>query len=830
MSLRLSALAITLAIVLAIAFGFIAHAVGYKKMFTTTVKVLTSNETFSATGSIGIAFISYPKAYVIVGVTNPGTTTASATVSIDCLNKPSTTIDVPGGSTVYAKLELTIPSPPSQYIVCTVSVNPPNATVIGLELYYPTTVELTFNETHAIYKLDLFTEPYYILGGVNKYFSYFLVYPVYGSPPSGYSIIANLNSTLTTTYTDSGVSENSKAISPSGIVLNITDTLPATGRYLGSVTITMTIPESINLAIMPYYNKFVSTADIVNAKIKYVDVLDGETIEIAIINKSIVYDNAGNSYYFNFSYIEILKKPNSLTNILKNNTISGYDVYEVGYGKLANGTTITIYAFVNSSLASNNWIEPVKQSVVVYTRYVNACIKIPSPVIKPGSEFPAISYSSHAGTYKTVGDYICMLAPVVSTKLASSIYGLADDVGEGIWLNVAVLNTIVHSYVLETYYVATVDTAGTKNAFINATPVGMFKDIDVVATDTTGVTPFINATAYAWFGKVHENSHIVIYAPGVGSGEVLITTSHVVPIEASVTITFKKIAPYYKFIVITDKKPNGVDRVVKVPSGIGVSKVTTGTYVITVPFDYNYTTFTIDVNALLKVLVTWADGSPASGVNVEVENVVKTVTDENGIAQIDPYYGTYHVRAYFIIGTTPYETATDVVLDNDKVVTLSLPIPKPIAKPISVELTPELTTVVANRSFTMWISVKLNMKPDTAISYGGVIYCVHESGYKEPEVTFTIKFDKGEQEVTVPVPYTVHKVGEYVCKARVADVYSSPVKITARSASAAAAASIAEIFTQYGIYILLLFIIIILIVVIVKLAKGSRRIRVTAWY
>jgi len=823
---RLTTLAIVIAFALVATLIVHAHAIEYTKTFSTSVKVLSSNETFSATGSIGIAFISYPKAYVIVGVTNPGSSTASATVSIDCLNKPSITIDVSGGSTAYAKLELTIPSPPSQYIECTVSVDPPNATSIGIEIYYPTDVSLTFNETHAIYKFDLFTEPYYILGGSNKYFSYFLVYPVYGSPPSGYSIVANLNTTLVTSYTDTAVSENSKSITTSGIALNITDTMPATGRYLGSVTLTMTIPESINLVIMPYYDKFVSSADIVHTKISYVDVLEGETIEIGIINKSTVYNSAGTGYYFNFSYIEIIKKPENLTDILKNNTISSYDIYEISYGKIKNGTVITIYAFVNSSLASNNWIEPVKQSVIVYTRNVNACVKLPKAVIEPGSEFPSIAYSSHAGTYKIEGDYICMIAPVVSTSLAKPVYGLKDNVGEGIWVNVAVLNTIVHSFVLETYYVATVNTTGHKEAYINATPVGMFKDVNVVSTDTTKDMPFINATAYAYYSKVYETSHIVVYAPGVGGGEVDISLAHVVPIEASATVTFKKTATYYKFIVITDKKPNGVDRSVKSESGIGVSKVTTGTYIINVPFDYNYTAFTIDVNALLKILVTWSDGSPAPGINVEVENVMKTITDSNGIAELDPYYGTYHVRAYLVIDTIPIEKATDVVLDDDKSITLTLPIPPPPVKVSEVTLEVEKTEAIVNESITFWVTVKLDKKPDKAIEYGGKLMCIHETGYTPPEKIFTVKFEKGEIEKVIPIQYAFSKPGEWRCKAYVGGVGSNTVKIIVKSPGAAAAASIGEFFTQYGIYILLIILLIVIIVLIVAAFRKRKTITV----
>ena len=767
-------IALTLMLVAVTALAALVNAQEYTYSYKTIVKVATANETFPATGAVDVYFMAYPKARIIVTATNPGTSSASITISWDCLGGGSATFTVPAGGSASYAIDLSVPSPPTSYIACHITASVPNITGIGLVLYYESSVVLSYNKTTATYTVSLFTEPYYAVGGVNKYFSYFLVYPVYGNPPSGYSTMLNLGASLTTSYSDTAVVENGKSISTGGIMLNITDTAAATGRYLGEVNLTFTLPRSINLIIAPEKDAFIGGASRVASNVSKVYVLLGEHYIVALPNMSIVFSGA-TPYYVNYTIARLDVKPSLAEPSEASATIDGVKVYKLGVTEFSKETRLEVLALVKDILAGNTWYEPVFMNVTVVP--VPVTVNVTYPEV---SLFRNVTYVPAGAVSGIVRKNNTFTANVTVVDLSSYNVYYVKPHDEGVVVRALIDKVDIVDYALALYYVATESNSGIIVPFINATDIAPIKQFSSIVTSVKDGVPVVNLTLIASGGKY---GHIAFYVPY----DVKLSVTEIAPIRSSVMLEAPVDLGSFRMIVETDALPNGHVRMLRTPSAVAVSSLMPGVYVVDVPFTYNATPFLVDTDALLVVKVTWLDGSPAAGITVSLYRgstlVAQTVTDNDGIAVFYPFYDVYLVKAGTTVHGVPVTTSRDVTLSDDTVLTLQMPINKPKPEVMTVTITAPATAYV-NKSFIVLVTSRLNIAPDSEVRFIGKLTCV---GPVTVEKTFTVTFSKGQVETTVPVKVSLPKTGVYTCSASVGGVTSNTAVVTVKPYNAVTA-------------------------------------------
>lgn len=756
------------------ALAALVNAQEYTYSYRTIVSVTTSYETFAPTGAVDVYFMAYPKAVITVIASNPGTSAAGIKITWDCLGGGSATFTVPAGGVASYPIVLNIPSPPTSYIACHITANVSNITGIGLVMFYEANVRLLYNKTTATYVVPLFTEPYYAVGGVNRYFRFFLVYPVHGVPPSGYSVLLNLNTSLSTSYSDSAIVENSKSLTQYGIMLNITDTAAATGRYLGEVNITYRLPRSINLVITPVRDRFISGADLVAENVSKIYVLMGEHYLVALPNKSIVFSGS-TPYYVNYSVVKIISVEPRLNMVEKESSIGGVNVYEIGTGVFSRVTRLEVLALVRDVLAGSTWYEPVFMNVTVVPVPVTVNVTYPSV-----SLFRNVTYVPAGAVSGIVRKNNTFTANVTVVDLSSYNVYYVKPHDEGIVVRALIDKVDIVDYALALYYVATESRSGTIVPYINATDIAPVKQFSSIITSVRDGVPIVNLTLIATGGKY---GHIAFYVPY----NVKLSVTKIAPIRSSVTLEAPVDLGSFRMIVETDALPNGHVRTLRTPSDVSVSSLMPGVYVIDVPFTYNATPFLVDTDALLVVKVTWLDGSPAAGITVSLYRgstlVAQTVTDRDGVAVFYPFYDVYLVKACTTVHGVPVTTSRDVTLSDDTVLTLQMPINKPKPEVMTVTITAPATAYV-NKSFIVLVTSRLNIAPDSEVRFSGKLTCV---GPVTVEKTFTVTFNKGQVETTVPVKVALPKTGVYTCSAAVGGVTSNTAVVTAKPYNAVTA-------------------------------------------
>lgn len=764
--LTYTALALVVALVAAAAFALpvvkAQELLSYK--FETLVKVVTSEETFSATDTVTIAFIAYPRAVVYVTLTNPGSSDASATVSIDCLNKPSVTVTVPAGGTATAELELTIPTPQTNYIVCTVTADVPNITGIKLEFYYLATVELLYNETYILYKVPLFTEPYYVLGSATKYFAYFLVYPVYGSPPSGYTVTVLVNaSSIATSYSDSGVSENGKAVTASGLLLNITDTLPATGRVLGHVNISASVPR-IGVVVAPeYWPAFL----LAPPNITKIVTAEGETLFVYLSNMTEVLSGTSPLKY-NMTLVR-LDRLSGIVEARANATLDGVPATRLGYVK-PNGTVdISLLALVRSLVAENTWLEPVVYSAEINITKVVLNVTVPETVTAFGINV-AVPNATLVNKTNTSIVVLTGVGPVVT----GAPYQV-DKVGSGLNVEVYLGEVLLYRLPVETYYVALFDPAGNMKAYVNVTVPTSVKLADVAYRVEADGQLNITLTLVMAIANV---THGLVIAPG----DVQLAVTEELPIRLAVNLTVLGTADtLYVFMSVDEKPWVRTYRGIVVPGDVTAEKIANGVYLLKLPAAYNASVWKLNMTAALRTCVTWLGGEPAVGVYVMLYDAAgkllsSAITDETGCAVIDPVAGTYTVRAVAYVGDRTYMTPSETVIINDDTeVALRFSVPKPVPPIEEIRLTAP-SRVKPGEDIVFAVSVVLKYEALEDMKFNGYVKCTGPT--EIGPVGFTIVVPKSAKAGTAIVKAKAPTAeGQYLCIARVMDYSSEPVTL-----------------------------------------------------
>jgi len=793
-------------LVVTLALALVVNTYGVELQELTISKNLTVSTwkdiTFSATDTLKLYIPPgvYGEFKVKVIAENPGSSDAGIKVSADCLNKPSVEFVVPAGGSASGELVFEIPTPATSYIICTLTANVSNVTGIGItQMIVPNSIKVSYNETHFILSYDLFTIPYIEVGGEIKYFDGWLVDIVLGSPASGYTLTTMLNASATATFSDSKITLNSISIETDKFRLNITDTYPYTGRNLGSVTVTLTINQkTLNLIIHPKYDVEISSATWVEPKTTQFETIDGQAVSIAILRAPAkVYDSAGNSYKINFTISKIIYVEGLPSYTLSEAYVDGYNLTYLANIVPANGTTIKVFALIETA---SGWFEPAYVEVPIIVRPINVTFTPPKPT-RDLTGFPTLEFKLVSGSKVLDGRYIEI-----------------DVVGNG---------KTIHKFIFDVFYAATV-TAGSKSKYINVTSLYPIND-SVIETDTSGDVPLVNITLIAYYDKPYDEAEFALFVPGAGGSDLTLSVAKVVPIEANVKYEVYKSVDYVDVYVLVNKKPNGNYRAVKVPVGIGSTMLTPGIYRLTVPIDFNATIWTLDVSALIEVFVRFVDGKIAKGVNVDLyrdtTKILSTVTDEIGRVVIDPYYGSYKVEAWLLYEGSKVSVSKTFVLDDDKEIMLTLPIPKPKPTIQSVVLSIP-SRVEVNKTVNAIVSVRVAPIPEEPIMYSGTLTC---SGPTPISRVFNVTLLAGQSETSEVIPIIFTKEGTYTCIAIVSKVTSSKVVVEVVKPSPAMIFPERPAWFNYLIILIMVLVVIALIAAIIRLLTPRERIHVVKW-
>ena len=760
--------------------------------------------TFTATNTITLYIPPGVIGNVVVKViaTNPGSSDAGIKVNADCLNKPSTEFTVPAGSSASSDLTFEIPTIPTSYIICTITANVTNLTGIGIKsMNVPIEIIEKYNETHVILQYKLFTIPYLEIGSSINYFTKWLIDIVIGTPASGYTLTTLLNATGIASFSDSKITLNSIKVLTDRIRLNITDTYPYTGRYLGDVNVTLTINQkTLNLIIHPVQDVKINSATWIEPKSTQVEVIDGANVSIAILKAPAkVYDSTGTAYKINFTISKIVHTLNLVNIKLIEKYVNGYNLTYLTTLIPKNETEIAILALINTS---KYWYEPAYVKIKFITRPLNVTFN-PIEVIGNVTGFPKLEFK------------------LINNKK------LID--GKYIKINVVSSGKVVHTFKIECAYIATV-TASTKNKYINVTSTYPIKDVDIV-TDTTKDIPFINITLLGYYGKPFDDIHMVFFIPGADTSDMSISYTKIVPIEVQLKVEVYKFGVDNVHIyVLTDKKPNGVYRSVKVPIGIGSTTVMQGIYKLTMPVSsFNATLWTVDVNALIDVYVKFADGNVAKGVYVDLyqdsTKILSTVTDELGKVSIDPYYGSYKVEAWMLYKGSKVSVSQLFVLDNDKSFTLTLRIAKPIPEVQSVSLAIP-SKVEVNKTVMASVEVVVAPIPENPITFIGTLTC---SGPNVISKKFNITLLTGQSKSSIAIPLVFPKEGTYTCIASVNNIASPTVIVEVYKPAPAILFPELSPLANYLILAFAIVLLILLVIIAYRLLKPREKVHFVKW-
>ena len=434
----------------------------------------------------------------------------------------------------------------------------------------------------------------------------------------------------------------------------------------------------------------------------------------------------------------------------------------------------------------------------------------------------SVSYDVLNKIEASVTDHIYTKVKPVDIAQADTLYGLKDSVGEGIIIRMLIDGKAIADYVLEAYYVATVDVGNVRSEFTNITSNHLIAGLKDINVNVVNGVPAINASLIA-FGNTY--GHISLLVPY----NVTVSVSKIANIESTVKLTIYDVTVdnMYAYVMI-DIKPNNVVRDVKIPEDISREYIIDKKFIkLVIPFTYNDTSFTIDVNALIKVKVVWLDGEPAKGVTVELIKAgtvySTTITDADGFATFDPYYGAYTLKARTVVkGMSVTTDPLDIVLYDDYEGTLRFNIPKPKPEIASVSIEVITEPVVANQTFNMLVKAKLNMMTEESLSKSGSVTCVGKTTGYRVEKPFTLTFEPGDVEASTVVSMILEKVDVYTCKARVDTVSSPEVIVEVLSPTEAMIQQVPQ-YMQYIIYILVIAILIVAIYAIIVWIRRSRR-------
>jgi len=800
----------------------VAHAQTFTYKFRYSPIVETQLKTFSATGSLVIYIPpgAYGKINVTVQATNPGSTAADITVTAQCANTPSVTFSVPAGSSATGTLTIIIPTPPTSYVACSISATVPNITGVKLSFMYDTDVEMSYNTTHVIYDLSLFTEPYIVIGTNYYYFDkYNVTLGRYGT--------TLVNATFIVNFTDTYVTL-SRVIAGSALIVEIDNTYHYTGRYLGEMKITAKINEkTANLMFLPVAISPSSTEApklVTTPLTEKVVLASGEEVKIGIPSPLTVIDSSGASKTVNLTGIvrvDELSVPTGMSKLTMSNiTVGTYNVYLLASGIPKNESTISVLALVNIS----NWYEPIYASVEIIDRYLNV-----TTLWTQGEDvgkFVKLTFAA-LGTAKELvrhdenfTAYVSLVKPPTDIAARYVTYTL-PEASNFLIIRVSCEGKPVYDYVYYVGYVSMVDRAGNViKYYLNVTDAAPVADSSVTAT-LSGTVPKLTVTLNDYYDVV-ANTHAALFVPAYGTSVMTQTVSVVAPIRFVYTpiVKVSGLSTVYIYVITDNKEYSKQPRTLVAPTGVTASKISDHCYMIAIPTTYNATPLTFDLSADLAIKVTWNDGSPAKGIVVEVwrgSNLIyRGATDANGMIIVDPTYDSYTVKV--IYSGENIVTRTISALTDDLELSIELPVPPPKLE-ITQVLISAPSKVYAGQEFTMVVTVYTNQPADKTVSLSGIVTCV---GPETKTATVMVTIDKGSTVGRGVVKMTLTKLGTYTCWAEVQGVKSiNTVQIEVVSKPTATILGMP--LPTFIMYIFLAAVIIILIVFVWRMYSCSRR-------
>lgn len=760
---RLTLLATVLAVAVAVA---VAHA--YTFTFRYSPVVSTSMRTFTATKSL-VLYIppgAYGKINVTVQATNPGTSSAGILVSAQCANAPSVAFKVPAGGSATGVLTIIIPSPPTSYVACTITANVTNVTGIALTFRYDTDISMTYNTTTVEYTLNLFTEPYFVIGTSYYFFDTYTIYLA----RSGTTLV---NATFSAKFSDSYVSLVSISTG-NNITVEIRNTYHYTGRYLGKMTLIAKINEkTANIMFLPLTVKPSSTELPKLVALPTVDdvfVAQGQELELGIATPLKVVK--GTTWYtVPISNVEIIEKsiPSGMTAKSGTLDVGSYKLYLLAVGVPKNDTTVSVLALANVS----DWFEPIVAQYRIITKPINVTVvysvgtgvdKFARVVFKPlGLERYVKQYSTN---YTALVSLVKPPSDLKSLYLSTSL----EPYSGYLIIRAECEGAPLYDYVYHVAYVETVGKSGTVSQYVNVTNAVKVPDSSASVTVVDHV-PQVKITLNDYYSEVTR--HVALFVPAYEPSTFLRQEISVVaPIRFVYEPIFKTgtVDHAYLFAIVDDKPYSGMVRKLEAPSGVAVTKVSKHCYMIEIPLSLNATPLTFDLTADLAVKVTYNNGQPASGIIVEVwqgsQLVFRGTTNSHGIVVIDPTYGTYTVRV--IYGNGNMISRQINVLDDDVELSIELPVPPPSLK-ISQVLVSGPSTVTAGEPFNIVVTVYTNIAPTHTVTLTGAVTC---SGPTTVTRTVYVTVDKGSTVGRGMVRMVLDKAGQYTCWAEVQGVKS----------------------------------------------------------
>ena len=758
---------------------------------------------------------------ITVTLENPGSSDASATVSTNCLQGGSETVTVPAGSSATATFVLKVPTKASEYITCPFSSDVANITKVKIDyMYYETDVSMVYNTTHVNYTVSLFTIPYAVVGSETKFASKYNL----TLAKAGTSLT---NASITLEPSDDYVSAS--ATVGDNITISITDNLPYTGRYLGTLKIVAEInQQTLNIFIKPKCVEPDNTNIpnlVIKPNVEKVIIPDGLEIKLGLINPNTVYDSGGTAYTFNYTVVryDVLNLGELTKKIEESVDVKGYNVTYLAGGIPKNGTNVEALVLANIS----DWLEPLYRKFTFTTRYVNVTFTWTMPsndvtgfinvthVLLNGVN--VTTYNNNLTGLVKVGklpdDFV---GRFVETKPSDSGY---------VVLRVLHENVPMYDYALRVGYVV-LTTSTTVTRYVNISTIAPVPDLTVSSTTYGDLEePILTITVNNYYERVPD-VHAVVYMPAHGSNGIELSVSRVLPIRFSVTPTFRSTAidKCFIFVISDDKKYSLMGRDVRTDTAsVTVTSISPHSYMLIIPDSLNYTTINVDLSADVLVKVTWNDSSPAAGVIVELYTgttlVSKRATDAEGKALFDPFYGSYRIIVTY--GETT-ETYT-LTLTDDSEYSVKLPVPPPPAQVTEVELVASKTEATVNETVTFTVTVKLNKAPSEEMEIGGEFRCTGASVITE---TFSVKVPPGKNIADAVIGETFPVEGNYVCKAIVGGVESNEVAIQVK---APGIAEMIGIPTEALIFIIVFILLLLIAGIFYLLIKASRRTRLTSY-